>query len=202
MRLGLLGGSFDPVHYGHLLLAECAREQCALDQVWFLPAAVPPHKQDKVLAGAEHRVEMLKLAIGGHEAFGVCMLEIERGGLSYSVDTLEQLQRDDPARELFFIMGGDSLADLPTWHRPERFCELAVPLVVRRAGSPEPDYRVLEPFVSSAKIAVIRELEVKMPLIEISSREIRARVANQQSIRYRTPRAVEEYIRSNGLYAI
>ena len=96
MRLGLFGGSFDPVHYGHLLLAECCREQCQLDEVWFLPAATPPHKQGRALTSGEQRIEMLELAIGGHEAFDVCRLEIERGGISYTVDTLAELARRIP----------------------------------------------------------------------------------------------------------
>src|SRR5690349_9388812 len=110
MRLGLLGGSFDPVHYGHLILAECCREQCHLDAVWFVPAAIPPHKQNHTLSAAADRIEMLKLAIGGHEAFSVYTGEIDRGGVSYTVDTLQQLHDEQPDRELFFLMGADSLA--------------------------------------------------------------------------------------------
>src|SRR5258705_13340871 len=105
MRVGVFGGTFDPVHYGHLLLADCCREQLRLDQVWFLPAAVPPHKQERTLAPAVARAEMLELAIGGHEAFAVCRLEIERGGINYTADTLARIQAEDPTRELFFLMG-------------------------------------------------------------------------------------------------
>src|SRR5262249_53628533 len=105
MRLGLFGGSFDPVHYGHLLLAECCRVQCRLDAVWFAPAAIPPHKQDQTLAPAVDRIEMLKLAIGGHEPFQVYTGEIDRGGLSYTVDTLKRLHAEDSSRELFLLMG-------------------------------------------------------------------------------------------------
>src|SRR6185295_4732710 len=93
-RLGIFGGSFDPVHYGHLLLAECCREQCRLDEVWFVPAAVPPHKQGRELTPAEQRIEMLQLAIGGHTAFKVSRLEIDRGGVSFTVDTLAELRRE------------------------------------------------------------------------------------------------------------
>ena len=96
MRLGLFGGSFDPVHYGHLLLAECCREQCRLDRVWFLPAAVPPHKQGRQLTPAAARIEMLQLAIAGHEAFGVDRYEVDRGGVSYTVDTLRHFRGGDP----------------------------------------------------------------------------------------------------------
>src|SRR4029077_3920571 len=127
MRLGLLGGSFDPVHYGHLILAESCREQCRLDAVWFVPAAIPPHKQNNKLSAPANRIEMLKLAIGGHEAFSVYTGEIDRGGVSYTVDTLQQLHDQEPQCELFFLMGADSLADLPTWRQPERNFSFVIP---------------------------------------------------------------------------
>jgi nicotinate-nucleotide adenylyltransferase len=200
MRLGLLGGSFDPVHYGHLLLAECCRQQCRLDAVWFVPAAVPPHKQDRTLSTAADRIEMLKLAIGGHEAFSVWPGEIERGGVSYTVDTLQQLHDEQPQRELFFLMGADSLADLPTWREPRRICELAIPIIVRRVGSPQPDDTVLAKMMSAARLEMARQNRVEMPTVDLSSSDLRRRVAAGQSIRYRTPRAVEKYIQTQGLY--
>jgi nicotinate-nucleotide adenylyltransferase len=200
MRLGLFGGSFDPVHYGHLLLAECCREQARLDEVWFVPAAVPPHKQQKEPAPDAARVEMLELAIGGHEAFRVSRIEIERGGVSYTVDTLREVKRVRPGDELFFLMGGDSIRDLPTWKEPEAICQLALPLVVRRPNSPEPDFAALAKVVSSERIEAIRRQQVDMPQVDLSSREIRQRVAERKSIRYRTPRAVEKYIETHGLY--
>ncbi|MBI2825271.1 MAG: nicotinate-nucleotide adenylyltransferase [Planctomycetia bacterium] len=200
MRLGLLGGSFDPVHFGHLLLAECCREQRRLDEVWFLPAAVPPHKQGRELTPAGERIEMLELAIGGHEAFTVSRLEIDRGGVSYTVDTLAELRRDDPARELFFLLGADSLADLPRWKDPQRICELAMPVVVNRAGAAEADFSVLASLVSAERLAEIRRHQVEMPQIGLSASDIRRRVAAGQSIRYRTPRAVEKYIETHKLY--
>ena len=201
MRLGLFGGSFDPVHLGHLLLAEFCREQCRLDQVWFVPAAVSPHKQRQAVTSPEQRVEMLKLAIGGQESFAVWTGELDRGGVSYTIDTLTRVHAEQPDCELFFLMGGDSLADLPTWREPGHICQLAVPVVVRRAGSPEPDFLPLAEWVSADRLATIRQSQVTMPLIELSSREIRRRVAAGESIRYQTPRAVEMYIRTHGLYA-
>ena len=194
MRLGLLGGSFDPVHYGHLILAECCREQCRLDAVWFVPAAVPPHKQNQTLSAAADRIEMLKLAIGGHEAFHVYSGEIDRGGVSYTVETLQQLHDEQPDRELFFLMGADSLADLPNWREPDRICALAIPVVVRRAGAPEPDDSVLSRLMPPQRLAIARQHRVEMPTIDLSSSDLRRRVAAGQSIRYRTPRAVEKYI--------
>src|SRR5262245_31066193 len=112
MRLGLFGGTFDPIHLGHLLLAEQCREQCKLDAVWFLPSANPPHKVGASITPAQQRVEMLQMAIAGHPEFAVSKLELERGGTTYTVDTLEQLRNEDAERELFFLIGADSLADL------------------------------------------------------------------------------------------
>ncbi len=200
MRLGLFGGSFDPVHYGHLLTAESCREQCRLDAVWFAPAAVPPHKQDRTLLDAKHRIEMLKLAIGGNEAFEVFTGEIDRGGVSYTVETLEQLHEELPGSELFLLMGADSLADLPDWREPKRICELAIPVVVRRAGSAEPDDSSLVELMSAERLALARQNRVEMPVIDLRATEIRSRVAASLSIRYRTPRAVEKYIETEGLY--
>ena len=119
MRLALLGGSFDPVHYGHLLLAECGREQLRLERVDFLPAAVPPHKLDRELSPAEARVEMLQLAIAGHEHFAVSRYEVDRGGVNYTVDTLRHYRAEDPDAEIFFLAGTDMLHDLPDWREAE-----------------------------------------------------------------------------------
>jgi len=200
MRLGIFGGSFDPVHYGHLILAETCREQCRLDQVWFVPAAVPPHKQREPPTAAKSRVEMLELAVGGHSAFAISGQEIERGGVSYTVDTLTAIQQQVPGAELFLLMGADSLCDLPSWRNPRRICELAIPLVVRRHGTPEVDFELLAELVDAARLAEIRRHQVEAPVIELSSTDLRQRVQDGRSIRFRIPRAVEKYIESNGLY--
>ena len=200
MRLGLFGGTFDPVHYGHLLLAECCREQCRLDQIWFLPALVPPHKRDEEITAAEVRAEMLELAIGGHKSLAVSRMEIERGGVSYSVETLESLATEDPTRELYFLMGADSLADLPTWMQPARIGQLATIVVIRRSGFPEPDFAPLSGIADAETIERFREHQVEMPRMDLSSTEIRRRAAKGMSIRYRTPRAVEKYIETHRLY--
>lgn len=200
MRLGIFGGTFDPVHYGHLLLAECCREQCRLDAVWFLPAAVPPHKRAADLSPAEDRVAMLELAIAGHPAFSVCRYEVDRGGVNYSFETLEHFREEDAGRELFSLLGADMFHDLPHWRRPERILELALPVAVGRPGAGEPDVREFEPFASPERLKQIREHRVEMPLIGISGTEIRHRVKAGLSIRYQTPKAVEKYIESHGLY--
>ena len=156
MRLGILGGTFDPVHYGHLLLAEYAREQCELDQVRFVPAACAPHKTQNTITPAQMRLEMLNLAISGQEAYAVSTLEIDRGGISYTVDTLEEIHRELPGAEVFLIVGADSLSELPTWREPQRICELATPVVVRRYGAPEPDFEILDSYVDSDRLEQMR----------------------------------------------
>lgn len=200
MRLGVFGGSFDPVHLGHLFLAECCRDACALDRVLFVPAKISPHKQDRQPADSKTRVEMLKLAIGGHPAFEVSTLEIDRGGVSYTVDTLTEILQQRPGAELFFLMGGDSLSQFQKWHRPDRICQLATLVVVNRRGNPPPDLSILSQVTTPDRIEAMQAVQFEMPLVEFSSSEIRRRVAAGQTIRYQTPRAVEEYIRSHELY--
>jgi nicotinate-nucleotide adenylyltransferase len=200
MRLGIFGGSFDPVHYGHLLLAETCREQCRLDRVWFMPAALPPHKQSRVLAPAKARVEMLELAISGNERFAVSTLELDRTGVSYTVETLRAITTQQPVDELFFLMGADSLHEFATWREPAEICRLAIPVVVHRADSPPPDFTVLSKLVSPERLAKIRAHQVEMQIIDLSSTDLRLRAAEGKSLRYRTPRAVEKYIETQGLY--
>jgi nicotinate-nucleotide adenylyltransferase len=200
LRLGLLGGTFDPVHYGHLLLAECCREQCRLDAVWFLPADVPPHKQDRELTPAVQRIEMLELAIAGNAAFSVCRYETDRGGVSYTVDTLTHFREEDPGRELFFLLGADMLLDLPHWRNAAKVCELALPIVVRRPGAGPVDFECLHGIASPDRIELIRRSQVEMPKIGLSGTELRHRASLGESIRYRVPRAVEMYIETHGLY--
>lgn len=206
MRLGIFGGTFDPVHYGHLLLAECCREQLGLNELWFVPAAVPPHKQGRDLTPGSQRAEMLELAIAGHAALRVCRHEIDKGGLSYTVDTLAHLHREHPDAELFFLLGADSLRDLPGWREPVRLCELATPVVVGRVGhggveaAGTRDFGPLAEMLSAERITQIRRHQVEMPLVELSSSDIRQRVATGRSIRFRTPRAVEQYIAGQQLY--
>ncbi len=200
MRLGVFGGTFDPVHYGHLLLAECCREQHRLDEVWFLPAAVPPHKQGQDRTPAEMRIEMLQLAIAGHPAFSVCSYETDRGGVNFTHETLAHFRQEAPDRDLFFLLGADMLLDLPSWREPARICDLAMPVVVRRPGPAALDFDCLSELASPEQIGEIRRHQVEMPEIGISSREIRSRVAARESIRYQTPRAVEKFIETHRLY--
>lgn len=200
MRIGIFGGSFDPVHLGHLLLAESCREQCRLDEVWLIPAAVPPHKQGEERTPARQRVEMLQLAVAGNPQFRVSTIEVDRGGVSYTVATLTAIHQQQPAAELFLLIGGDSLRDLGAWREPQRICQLATPVAVGRVGSPPSDYSSLESIVSPQRLERIRRHAVEMPLVELSSTDIRRRVAESRSIRYMMPRAVEMYIAEHGLY--
>lgn len=200
MRIGLFGGSFDPVHRGHLLLAECCWRQARLDRVEFVPTAQQPLKPRGPVASEADRVAMLRLAIVERREFALSLLEVERGGVSYTVDTLRQFRSEQPDAELFFLMGADSLADFPTWREPAVICDLATPLVVRRAGSPPPDFTALARLVTAERLAEIRALEVEMPATPISSSNIRRLIAEHGEWQALVPETVAAYIGERGLY--
>ncbi len=201
MRLGVFGGTFNPVHMGHLILAEQCREQAGLDQVLFVPAARPPHKQGLALASFEQRVEMLNLAISGQPSFRVDDLEKNRPGPSFTVDTLASLHDRDPNAELLLIIGSDTLHDLPTWHEPRRLLELAGLLIVARPGWPVADVAELRKTLTLADDFPLRHQVCQVPLVEISSSDLRQRLAAGRSVRYLMPRAVEAYVNDKNLYA-
>lgn len=198
MRLGVFGGTFDPVHYGHLLLAEQCLEQCRLDQVWFIPAGIPPHKVARTIAPGKARGEMLDLAVAGHDRFRVDRRELDRQNPCYTVETLAELQAEDPSRELFFLLGADSLADFPAWREPRQIVELARLAVVNRGEAPLPDLAPLRAILGGALESRVEFVTV--PGIDISSTDLRRRIRETRSIRYMTPRAVECYIQTHGLY--
>ena len=204
MRIGVYGGSFDPVHLGHLIAAECCREQAGLDRVLFVPAAVPPHKQDRHLADAADRVAMLTLAIGGHDAFGVSTVELDRGGVSYTIDTLGDLATRHPQDTLVLLLGPDSLAQLPTWREPRAILDGWEVVAVERAGLDDVAAVVRDPALADLlgpdHAARVIESRVRMPAIGIRASSLRAAIADGESIRFRTPRAVEAYIAAHGLY--
>ncbi len=199
MRIGLFGGSFDPIHFGHLILAEQCREQTQLDQVWFVPSATSPLKQHSPMGSNRQRLEMVQIAIAGHDGFQANEIELDRGGISYTVDTFRGLRTSHPDVEWSLIIGGDSLAEFSKWREPAEICRLALPLVYSRPNSPA-DLTVLRSFVDDERMAEIERIAIQPILIDISSTELRRRVAAGRSIRYLTPRAVEKYIESNGLY--
>ncbi|HZY88045.1 MAG TPA: nicotinate-nucleotide adenylyltransferase [Gemmataceae bacterium] len=200
MRVGVFGGTFDPVHTGHLILAEQCREQGRLDEVWFVPAPRPPQKDETVLTRFEQRVEMLALATAGNPAFKIDELEKDRSGPSYTVDTLAELRRRHPGHEFFLLVGSDTLADLPLWHEPRRLLELAGLLVMARPGNPVLSADELRQRLGPPAPPLRLEV-VQTPLIDISSRDLRRRARAGRSLRYFLPRAVECYVRDKRLYA-
>jgi nicotinate-nucleotide adenylyltransferase len=200
MRIGIFGGTFDPVHHGHLILAEQCREQCRLDEVWFVPAAMPPHKLDHSISPAKSRTEMLELAISGNPQFRVSRIELDRSGPSYTVATLDQLRTDEPANEFFLLVGADSLRDLPTWREPRRILELATIVAVNRGPASVVESDMARKTAENLCADPSRVQWIQMPGIEIAATDIRQRVAAGRTIRYMVPRAVEMYIREHRVY--
>jgi len=198
MDIGVLGGTFDPVHVGHLIIAEEARLRLGLSQVVFVPAGQPWLKQAGDISPGEHRLAMIRLAIAPNAFFRASTVELERPGPSYTVDTLSALKRElGPEANLYFILGVDALAGLPTWKEPQRIVEMCHLVAAKRRKAKDLDLQSLErsvPGISS------RALILDNPLIDISSSEIRKRVAKGKPIHDMVPEAVEGYIREKGLY--
>jgi nicotinate-nucleotide adenylyltransferase len=195
LRIGILGGSFDPIHHGHLAIAEDARVALQLDRVVFVPTAWQPIKHSSQGAAAAQRFEMARLACASNAAFEVSPIEIERPGPSYSVITLEQLHKTRPG-EYYFILGVDAASDLGHWYGAERIVELARVVVVGRPGAAPDREQLVHTFPRLAG----RMLLVAGPRLDISSTLLRERVASGQSIRYLTPEPVVEYIMQHRLY--
>lgn len=196
-RIGILGGTFDPIHMGHLITAEIVRVSAALDEIIFIPAARPPHKENKGEAPAEDRLLMVQCAVEGNPAFSVSDIELRREGPSYTVDTIAALSEQLGDAELFFITGADAMNDLYRWHDPVRLLHSCTFIVAARQGVELDESRLAEQF-SPEQRSRIRI--VPTPHLEISSTVIRARVRAGRSIRYLVPRAVELYIEERGLY--
>ncbi|MCS6850355.1 MAG: nicotinate-nucleotide adenylyltransferase [Gemmataceae bacterium] len=199
-RIGIFGGTFDPVHLGHLVMAEQCREQAQLDEVWFIPAARPPHKRNQPITSFRQRVEMLALALASNAAFRVEEVEKDRPGPSYTVDTLAEIRQRFPDAELHLVIGADSVADLPLWYQPIRLIQQAILLVFPRYGSPRFDAESLRAALRAPPEVSLRYQEIDAPIIGISGREIRRRVFQGRSIRYWVPAAVEAYIHQHRLY--
>ena len=190
-----MGGTFDPIHVGHLAIAEEAREALSLDLVLFVPAGQPPHKPAGAVTPVEHRFAMVELAIADNRAFGLSRIEVERPGPSYTIDTIEALARDED--DLVLILSAETFAELPSWHEPERLFDAARMAVVPREGYPAPDPAWLaEAFPGRAE----RVDYLEGPRLGLSSTAIRARVAAGRSIRYLVPDMVEAYILDKQLY--
>jgi len=197
MRIGILGGTFDPVHYAHLAIAEEARSQLGLELVVFLPAGQPPHKPGTVIAPAHHRLAMLELALAPNSHFVISRLDLERPGPCYTVDTLVLLQEEwGPETELYFIIGADSLLEMHTWYHPERIVELARVVVAPRPGNP---FHLTE--LEKSLPGLSRRVRmIQAPLLEISGTDLRRRVREGQPIKYYLPEEVEAYVFEHGLY--
>lgn len=197
MRIGLLGGTFDPVHIGHLILAETARDTLRLDRVYFVPAADPPHKHGQVIATSEDRLEMLGLALESNKNFSISLIDLNRGGPHYTSDMVElarqELANDD---ELWFLMGLDSLIDFRNWHEPERIRQLA-----RLAAATRPGYVVDWSPLETALPGILHEVTLlPMPGVSISSNNLRRKIQHGGSIRYLVPEPVRYYIIEHELY--
>lgn len=203
-RVGILGGTFDPIHYGHLVVAQQVCEALRLDRVLFIPAALPPHKLDEEIAPAADRAAMVELAIAANPGFAMSAIELQRAGPSYTVDTLaelvEEAARQRVARELYFILSSEALAGLGRWHEPERLLRLARLAVVQRPGAPLPDMAQLGDMLPGGAASVDRVECVDTVPLANSSSDVRARAISGRSIRYLVPPAVEAYIRDHRLY--
>lgn len=195
--LGIMGGTFDPIHFGHLVAAEEARLQFELARVIFVPNGHPPHKKDYDVTAAERRYEMVFLATAGNPGFEASRVELDREGPSYSVDTLAEFRRRFGAdTRLYFITGADAVLELLTWHEPHRLAEMCEFIAVIRPGY---DLRRLEEALGADLMARCRVLAI--PGVDISSTGLRRRAAGGESLRYFTPPAVEQYIGAHRLYA-
>ncbi|GAK11434.1 nicotinate-nucleotide adenylyltransferase [Geomicrobium sp. JCM 19039] len=189
-KIGIFGGTFDPVHIAHLILAEQALNECSLDEVWFMPANTPPHKKHEGMADGKDRAHMVELAIQHHPQFKLLRLELARTGPSYTVDTIENLLQIYPNEQFYFIIGGDMVKSLERWHQIDRLRDM-----VRFIVTDRPDY-VLEKgeHISEAMVYI------HVPQMSISSSDIRSRIKKQQSIRFLIPEEVRSYVEENRLY--
>lgn len=192
MKIGLFGGTFDPIHNGHLIIAEWVREELQLEKIIFIPAGDPPHKQESNITSIKHRLAMVSLAIEANDRFSLSDIEAKKAGKSYTVETLRVLQNHfSSPTKLFWIIGSDSLLDLPNWFQPDEIVRLAQIVVYPRSG-----YSVNE----AAARFKDRVLYVDSPLIDISATTIRDRIRQEKSVRYFLPESVLKYIHRENLY--
>jgi nicotinate-nucleotide adenylyltransferase len=194
-NLGIMGGTFDPIHLGHLAVAEEAREVLGLERILFVPAGQPPHKPAREVSPVEHRIAMVGLAIADNPAFELSRLEVDRAGPSYTVDTVEALA--EKGARLTVILSAETFAELPTWHEPERLFEAARVAVAPRWGYPAPDPDWLAATFPGREDRVSY---LEGPRLGVSSTALRERVAAGRSIRYLVPQSVAAYIAAHNLY--
>jgi len=200
MKTGVLGGTFDPIHIGHLILASEIREAAGLDKVLFVPAYSPPHKTGSDTAAGEHRLRMVALAVAGNPFFEASDIELRRGGVSYTVETIAELRRENPNDGLFFIIGADTLPELASWHKIEELVGLCRLLIGTRPGHAL-RWEPLKEVLPQQRIRELRSGVVISTPIGISSTCVRTRIREGRSIKYLVPREVEEYIVEHSLYA-
>lgn len=200
MRLGVLGGTFNPIHNGHLAMADAVRRAHGLDRVLLVPSARPPHKAFTLLASPEDRLEMVRLAVECHEGLEACAIEVERPGTSFTVDTLEELRRRYPGDEIFFIIGADSVPELSGWRNVPRILELARVVVVNRPGHTAKFRAEDFPGISPETLARLEADHVTMPACLQESRRIRESIRRGESITGDVPAAVASYLKWRGLY--
>jgi nicotinate-nucleotide adenylyltransferase len=199
MKIGVLGGPFDPIHIGHLKVAEEVTASLNLSEVIFMPAGQPWLKGDNPISPAKHRLEMLRLALTGKANFRLSTMEVDRPGPTYTVDTMAELSRQLGAKhELFFILGWDNLTQLPRWHEPSRLIKLCRLVAVPRVDYPPPDLTSLDGVIPGLSQRVIL---LEKPRIDINASEIRQQVARGLSIHHLVPAPVERYIKEHRLYA-
>ncbi|RNC29927.1 MAG: putative nicotinate-nucleotide adenylyltransferase [Candidatus Dichloromethanomonas elyunquensis] len=198
LRLGIMGGTFDPIHYGHLVAAETARIELELDNVLFIPAGNPPHKIDRIITDANLRFEMVEMSIRSNNNFKVSRMEIERTGPTYTIDTLRILKKTFSDQELYFITGTDALKEMLTWREPEEIIKLSKIVGVSRPGYDSRN--VLSKIFKKYPFTKERIYQLEVPALAISSTDIRSRVFNQKSIRYLLPEEVRLFIKTNHLY--
>lgn len=197
-RVGILGGTFDPIHFGHLAIAEDCWARLGLDEVQFVPAGDPPHKQGRAISPARDRLAMVELAIADNPHFRLSRIDVDRPGLSYSVDTVRRLRTQlGPAARIYFIIGADSLADLPSWRDPAGLVDSCQVVAVSRPGHPRLDLTRLEPAIPNASRRIT---QLTTPGLDISSTQLRQRVASGEPIRYLVPDSVRAYIGQHRLY--
>lgn len=196
MNIGIFGGTFDPPHVGHLVIADQALTQLGLDEVWFMPAGQPPHKLNNHVSAAQHRVAMTQLAIEGHAGFKLSTFDVDRPRPHYSSKAIELLEHRHPQHDWCFIMGADSLEDLPHWHEPRRLIALATLAVAGRPGA-RPDIKEIEHDIPGLSTRV---RWVDAPLVDLSSTQLRSMVRAGASLRYLVPDGVVEYIHQHRLY--
>lgn len=200
VKVGVMGGTFDPVHLAHLIIAEEARSELKLDKVIFIPAGEPWMKSDRLITPVEHRLAMVRLAISTNPAFSISTIEADRKGPAYTVDTLEVLWKElGFDTELFLLIGWDSLSTVPLWKAPYRISKMARLVSFPRPGYTKPQIEALE---SAMPDIAGRMVMMEKPLMDISSSGIRTDVKSGKSIRYRVPGEVEQYIEEKGLYLV